>query len=153
MNVLIVDDLPENLETAVAEVTAYEPSAEVVITTSYKKAYKLIWDGEFDVVLSDLLMPCEDSTRNVGEEIPVGFTMVVYAAKRGVKLVGVCSNANHHKNEHAHFLDLWSADVEREEPLQIGGANLLTSARKSWGDVFGVLTGHEVSFSRKIGIL
>ena len=64
----------------------------------------------WDVVLCDLLMPAGRNAQGnglkyVGQEMPVGWSLALTAAKRGAKYVAVVTDINHHDHPASAMLD------------------------------------------------
>jgi CheY-like chemotaxis protein len=110
---------------------------------------------EFDVVLTDLMMPMSRRTLAPGvyipgEQVPYGFIIALRAANRGVKYVAVVTDTNHHQGAMSAALDhLGSAywDDGFEPNFTINGAAAmfvhaptLSGGAKDWGKVLGQLT-------------
>lgn len=65
----------------------------------------------FEAVLTDMMLPMSSdgvnpSVFNPNELVPYGYLLALKAAQRGVKLVGLVTDANHHKVPIAMGLDL-----------------------------------------------
>lgn len=65
----------------------------------------------FDVVLTDLLVPASDNAqgpegrRYVGQEMPMGGFIAFLAIKAGIKKIGVVTDLNHHNHPASAALD------------------------------------------------
>lgn len=123
MKILVVDDIPEQLELAKRLLSPNtvetaqgwtEAKKRLVSKGEYNKDLYNNPEG-FDVVLTDMMMPGEgeglaDKSR-VGEPVPYGFNVALLALRCGVSKVAVVSNGqgddgNHHENP-----TLWACDT------------------------------------------
>jgi len=82
----------------------------------------------YDVVLTDLMFPLGGSMFDIiaiddedqrHEEAPLGFAIVLRAARQGVPYIAVVTDLNHHKGPIAASLDLLYASDDREELCKI----------------------------------
>ena len=109
MKILLVDDLKKNREAGMADLTAI--GHEVVAFSGYAKAAVAITESRFDAALLDLLMPAEammlgsKGLEHLGQEIPAGLGLSMFAADRGVPLVAVATDMNHHDHPASAMLD------------------------------------------------
>lgn len=129
MKILVIDDNQVNLDNAVKQLGGEH---EVVTCISYERAERLLTqspipstekspynahsfkEGEsmYDAVLTDLFMPpcflgCSIS-KDIHENIeqPYGLVFMLTALRRGVKYLGLNSNANHHSSPMA-----WASEI------------------------------------------
>ncbi len=96
----------------------------------------------WDVVLCDLMMPASGSEQGsegqkfVGQEMPVGWSLALSAAREGAKFVAVVTDTNHHDHPASAMLDNLNHHV-----FTIDGAKMLLTNRvrktnnggKDWG--------------------
>ncbi len=67
---------------------------------------------QWDVVLSDLLMPAGKILQGangipyVGQEMPIGWALALYAALQGARLIAVVTDIDHHDHPASALLDL-----------------------------------------------
>lgn len=86
---------------------------------AYDKSQKESQIPYWDVVLSDLLMPASRETMGdkgmkfVGQEMPLGFAIVLLAALNGAKYVAVATATNHHHHPAVAALDRFRPDYGR----------------------------------------
>jgi CheY-like chemotaxis protein len=78
---------------------------------SYEKSNEETKLPYWDVVLCDLLMPAgadaqgTEGGRFVGKEMPVGWSLALFAAQSGAKYVAVATDMNHHNHPASAMLD------------------------------------------------
>jgi CheY-like chemotaxis protein len=127
MRILVIDDNVNNLLAAKQTLAAHEVTA----CQSYDEALHLLRaeyvndEGErfsypekdakqlpyWDAVLCDLMMPAGKDAQGpkgmkyIGQEMPVGWSLAMVAAKRGAKYAAVASDANHHDHPASAMLD------------------------------------------------
>jgi len=125
MRILLVDDSPSHREAGINDLEAL--GHEVVALDSYETVLKTADLGErFDVALLDLLMPAEammlggDGLGHLGESFAIGYPLSAYLALKGVGLIAVATDTNHHSHPASAFMD-WVAC----EPLEINSARVL----------------------------
>lgn len=105
MKILVFDDTRKHRESAnlclgkeheLTVVGHYDHAQEVLIN---KGVY-----GDFDVVMTDLMVPASDQAqgregeRFVGQEMPIGAIIALLAISNGVKKVAVVTDMNHHNH-------------------------------------------------------
>lgn len=142
MKILVIDDTYANQESARKTLAQHD----VTIVGDTVEAQKLLKakSFEFEVVLTDLLMPlpaavmgserewvhpfggygtCVKPEACEGEH-PVGMGFALLAALRGAKLVAVVSNLSHHSHPIGAQLDSfdWRSGTS---PIQIEGARMM----------------------------
>lgn len=107
--ILVVDDKPVNIKAA-----RNQFCGQLVVTCqSYLDAMSIL-DGNHpvDVVMTDLMMPCEDENQGnkgqqfVGQEMPMGVFVANKAVEAGVERVFVVSDTNHHDHPAGHVAEL-----------------------------------------------
>jgi len=168
MKILVIDDKWENLDAAKQTLIEHD----VTVCSDYDEALGYLkesfvdksgkpcseWEDDakqmpyWDAVLCDLLMPAgrdAQGTRGlkfVGQEMPVGWSLALVAAKRGAKYVAVASDLDHHSHPASAMLDrLGFLTVEGALILFTNNVNLVnivgTKERgKDWGNVLSLLT-------------
>ena len=121
MKILLVDDSRKHREAGATDLTAL--GHEVVVLGNYADVAKVVREQQFDVALLDLLMPSEpmmlggEGLSHLGEPFAVGYPLAVYLAVKGVPLVAVATDANHHNHPASAFMDWLSG-----ESVSINGA-------------------------------
>lgn len=81
---------------------------------------------DFDVVLTDLLVPASGQAQGgeglkfVGQEMPLGTTIALYALCAGVKKVAVVTDMNHHHHPASAAFDRLDG-----EPCKLVGVNII----------------------------
>lgn len=113
LKVLVVDDSATHREAAKAQLM----DCDLMVVASYDEAFKLLggeegWDRhDFDVVLTDLLMPASkkkmgpEGMELAGQQMPVGIFLVLMAAKNGARYVGLLSDMDHHGHPASAAID------------------------------------------------
>lgn len=134
MKILVVDDKKKHRDAAVEQLKDHD----VVVAIHFDDAVPLI-NGKFDVVLTDLLMP-KGSRETMGpngmalifDEMAFGFAISFIAAYRGVHMIAVLSDANHHDHPMSYALDYLAS------PFQLGDCKLVFSNcwLIKWGDEY-----------------
>lgn len=135
MKILLVDDTKRHREVGVADLTAL--GHEVVALGNYTDVAKLVREQKFDAALLDLLMPAEpmmlggEGLSHLGEPFAVGYPLAVYLAMKGVPLVAVATDANHHNHPASAMMDWLSG-----ESVSINGCSVafVHSPMKTVGD-------------------
>ena len=161
LNILVIDDSEANLKAATEQLAGHN----VVTESSFSSArhqldpeasYKR-FKGKFDAVLVDLLMPMDvvnagnGSTFSgtymgdkglafVGQELPLGIFLVLYAAKVGVKNIALLTDADHHDHPASACLDMFQG-----KPMVIGDAKVLLTNNHGWVKTTFGQDGKEVS--------
>lgn len=86
---------------------------------------------QFDVVLTDMMMPMGDwetlrGACDPSQQVPYGFVLALRAAKRGAKFVAMVTDTNHHKGAMSAAIDHIGAPYYsgREDDFQINGAKV-----------------------------
>ena len=121
--ILVVEDKPYHQEAA----RILLPDYDLTIKEDFDSAIDVLTeDGyargkrqEFDIVLTDMLMPqgrgeCmgnPDKWRQ--EEMPFGYPIVLIAAKEGVPFIGVVSDMSHHDHPLVYTLDFLTRDKRK----------------------------------------
>ncbi len=134
--VLIIDDKKENLARAMYLL----PGQQILPVDSFEMAMKMMADGGFDAVLTDLHMPPDkgypavsvDSYPLGGDE-PVGISVVFEATRLGMP-VAVVTDANHH-------LSWFTAMFSRMDVAIVNGQKVIfrNDSSKRWDLALAVL--------------
>jgi CheY-like chemotaxis protein len=169
MKILVIDDKWENLNAAKKTLAGHD----ITICSDYDEALEHLresfanksdkpcsgWEKGakklpyWDAVLCDLLMPAgrdAQGTRGlkfVGQEMPVGWSLALVAAKRGAKYVAVASDLDHHSHPASAMLDRLYGFLKVDGALVLftNNVNLVKIAGsekkgKDWGDILSLLT-------------
>lgn len=147
MRILVIDD--KNLNIGSARDFLLPLGHDVVICKSYFSAVQFLTTQQFDVVLTDIMMPAncdglngeaqwalfgtgsyitdrETAPKPGTPEVPYGFTLGILAAMRGAKYVGFVSNTDHHADPLSWSLDQISVKApyggDERELITINGA-------------------------------
>lgn len=148
MKILIIEDSARNVTAAREQLASHD----LTVVETANKALELLGAGyartgkcDFDVVLTDLLMPSpsyglsgEAKHEYAGEwygvnppkpalEIPVGVFFALMAAKNGAKRVGVLTDSGHHDHPASALLDAFCASRTSRDVLMVGDAKLIMS--------------------------
>lgn len=110
MKILVIDDQERNLQSARELLPEY---GELTTAQTIPTAWNILCSEQFDVVLTDMLMPpvAEDHIRRVftkslpGYEVPAGLVFAISAANMGSRVV-ICTDSDHHKDYLCALLDL-----------------------------------------------
>lgn len=117
LRILVVDDSPVHRAAAQQQLVGHE----VTLAADYAEGQERILIGEFDVVMVDLHLPSGElwGLNGQHDSVPVGTILALLAIQRGVKHVGVLTDANHHA-------DFASASLDRhnKKPIQCGNSVL-----------------------------
>lgn len=134
--VLVFDDSWAHIEAA-AEQLSTEHNLTVAMT--YDRAEWLVKNELFDAVLLDLLVPASakmlggEGEKYVGQEMPLTPILAFLALNRGVKKVGILTDADHHNHPASAALDVF------HQPFSVGDVKIVISnsslgldGRKDW---------------------
>jgi CheY-like chemotaxis protein len=156
MKILVIDDKKVNRVSAQQTIAGHD----LTIVGNYDEAVRQLDSQEWDVVLTDLLMPAGRDAQGgvglqyVGQEMPVGFALALLAALRGAKYVAVVTATNHHNHPASAMLDRLGSSYWRDgmrpnfvingaramfvhhTPVQVEGLG----EGKDWGKVLAALT-------------
>lgn len=139
--ILVVDDKPENLEKALADLGDLH---QVTLADSYNQGLILIQNNSYDVVLTDCQMPPNLGVGSalsidhiqIGQVVPIGLLLIFHATARGSK-VAMVTDANHHQ-------DWVSAELDHlRGPIIINGQKvlLINYLGKDWKTALEKLVG------------
>lgn len=135
--VLIVDDTPANIQSALETVPG---QYELVTASGYTEAMEILDRERFDIVLTDLHMPMSseilsEQAFKLGELIPNGLLIVMEALRNGVKKIAVVTDLSHHSDPFSAAFDHFSG-----KPIKVGDveirmlhASLRSDSAKDWG--------------------
>ena len=105
--ILVVDDNQKNLEAAKNQLTG----CELTTCATFTEAKAAIINGNFHVVMTDVMMPGEkngqgpQSAHYVGSLVPIGLVVALLALKQDVPHIYIVSDTNHHDHPVAWALD------------------------------------------------
>lgn len=96
---------------------------------------------DFDVVLSDLLVPAsrqnQGSMELVGKEMPVGiFIGLLAAVKARAKYVAVFTDSDHHSHPASASFDVFNESEAQPTPFMVEGCKVLLSNTRKWVNQF-----------------
>ena len=138
MRILVIDDKAQNTKAARAQLSAHD----LTLASSYDEAVKRLGgsyeEHDFDVVLTDLMMPAsgdcmgEEGEQFVGKDMPVGIFLVLLAAKRGAKRVALLSDTDHHDHPASASLDLLNGFSREPAPFRINSTLVLLTNNSDW---------------------
>ncbi len=92
----------------------------------------------YEAVLVDLLMPASAqsmgrNTRLVGQEMPVGIFLALFAATRGAKYVAVFTDSDHHSHPASACFDVFNMEGEgRPVPFIVASARVILANNRNW---------------------
>lgn len=162
MKILVFDDKEINRQAAIAQLgkdhdltvvgTYNEAKESLRPEIDRKKMYEFLEQGKsyaeavkmssgearFHAVLTDLLVPASDRAQGnegkkfVGQEMPLGLFIALLAAKYGVKIVGLLTDANHHNHPSSACINPFNTQGELPYPLAVEGAKVFLSNNRSW---------------------
>lgn len=126
MRILLVDD---NIVNRASAQEILGGKHKLTIVESYEAAEKELTSGEkFEVVLVDLMLPSpgtalgqEAEAKYLGQEMPLGFPLMLLALKSGCKKVGIVTNTNHHDHPMSAVIDIFN-DGPMIKPFIVGDA-------------------------------
>jgi CheY-like chemotaxis protein len=137
MKIIVIEDSAVHQKSAQLTLTGHE----LTICKTHDEALKLLssysWPN-WDVVLCDLMMPAgsnaqgQKGNRFVGEEMAVGWSLALSAAKNGAKFVAVVTDMNHHNHPASAMLDELN-----HHTFKIDNAKMLMTNRVRFVDVEG----------------
>ena len=94
---------------------------------------------DFDVVLTDLLVPASQDTqggqgmRYVGQEMPVGIFIGLLAAVKGrAKFVAVFTDSDHHSHPASACFDRFNEGETHPTAFMVEGCKVLLSNTRNW---------------------
>ncbi len=146
MKVLVIDDAQIHLQSAMQTLVGHD----VTVCSTHEKAVELLHldrfamrekdcnDPYWDAVLCDLLMPvgrmeqAEEGLRLVGQEMSVGWSLALSAAKKGAKFVAVVTDISHHYHPASAMLDYFNRHI-----FAIDGARVLMTNRVHFVGIVG----------------
>lgn len=98
---------------------------------------------DFDVVLTDLLVPASeqamgpDGYEHIGKEMPIGIFIALLAAACGrVKYAAVFTDSSHHDHPGSACFDCFNAGEGNPTPFTVEGCKVLLSNTRNWVDYF-----------------
>jgi len=97
---------------------------------------------DFDVVLTDLLVPASGQQQGrgaglVGKEMPVGvFVGLLAAVKARVKYVAVFTDSDHHSHPASACFDIFNEGETTPTPFTVEGSKVLLSNTRNWVNNF-----------------
>lgn len=105
LNILLVEDTLENQESARIQLRDHN----VTILSTFEATVEMISTKQFDVVLTDVMLPGEahgvsGSNPEVGKDTPYGLVIAHMASARGIP-VRMVTDLNHHSSPIAWSLD------------------------------------------------
>ena len=127
MKILVIDDQERNLQSARELLPEY---GDVTTARTIPDAFALLYEQQFDVVLTDLFMPAAVSEgciqpvfgKNVpDDEVPAGLVFAIKAANAGARVV-ICTDSDHHKNYLCAVLDLLAVNEFIDPRKEVRGS-------------------------------
>lgn len=136
--VLVIDDTLKHIQAAYDQLGA---TCRLTTATTYLQGLEHVKKGSFDAVLTDVMMPASSMTlsanavrMHAGQSTVVDRTLWLLAAKRGVKRIGVVTDANHHSHPASADIDNLEGHVFRVEDAKVIFTNRMLTADdvKDW---------------------
>ena len=133
MKILVIDDNSDHRAAAEAQLKDHNLTVVGTYDEGVELVNPMMGDSkcEFDVVLTDLLMPASKESQGdkgeqfIGQEMPVGIFLALMAAANGAKYVAVSTDANHHDHPASACLDYYH--YSRKDFLRVEDAKLVFS--------------------------
>jgi CheY-like chemotaxis protein len=136
--VLVFDDDVYNIEAAKEQLSDYN----LVTTLKYEEAELLLEKVDFDYVLLDLLVPASSKTMSekglkfAGQEMPLTPILALLALSRGVKNIGILTDANHHNHPASAALDVFTRAFQAgNTKIRIENSGFVSKGIKQWGQL------------------
>lgn len=106
--ILVIDDKQPNLDSAKKQFQ--NKDVELICCPLYSVAVNFIKTKQFDIVLTDLMLPGESegvsqNNPEVGKEVPYGLILSILARNCGVKNVAIMTDISHHSGPIAWAMD------------------------------------------------
>lgn len=123
-SILVFDDSAIHAEAAVKQLSA---DYNLTVVTTYDQAENMIRNATFDVVLLDVLVPASSKTlggdgmKFAGQEMPLAPILAFLALSRGVKKIGILTDANHHAHPASAAIDVFHG------PFTVGDVKIVIS--------------------------
>ncbi len=134
--ILIVEDNKAHLQNAVEQLGHF---VDLTTAKNFDSGLDALRDGKFTFMLTDLMMP-KGTSRTMGdrgmemifEEMPYGFPLAFYAARKEVPIIAIVTDINHHQHPMAYSFD-YIHGVHRinNSILKVGGAPMMPK-----GDIY-----------------
>lgn len=117
LRILVVDDSSIHRAAAEAQLAGHD----LAVAKDFAEGQEKILNGEYDAVMVDLHLPSGELRGLNGQHnpAPVGTALALLAVQKGVRYVGVLTDANHHADFASASLD------EHREPIRCGSSVLL----------------------------
>lgn len=158
MKILVIDDSTVHLKSAKEQLGSHD----LTVVNNFDDAQKLLGGGynsdkrtktnthDFDVVLTDLMMPASAQymgnrgSEFVGQEMSVGIFLALLAAKNGAKFVGVLTDGCHHDHPAIACFDAFNSDEDTPDSFRVADASVTLcngnrfagGGYKQWGEFF-----------------
>ena len=116
MKILVIDDKKENIESAKKTLAGHEltfiTSHDEAISKMFPKSVtweKKSLENDYDLMIADLLMPVgkfmQSEIEHVGEEMPVGFHLILMGSMLNIPKILLCTDMGHHSHPASAWLD------------------------------------------------
>jgi hypothetical protein len=138
--VLVVDDKPENLQSALE---LLNKKHFITLASGFDEGLKLVREGSFDVVLSDcqMLPETENSSLSIegiviGQTVHNGIFLIFHATMHGAR-VAIVTDANHHRDWVSALFD----DKDLRQPQEVNGQPvlLINYMGKRWDEALNAI--------------
>ncbi len=135
--VLVVDDSPANIISALETIPTEEYSVETA--SSYEEAIEILSQKYFDFVLTDLHLPMSplmlsDKAFRLGELVPYGLMILLASIRQGVKKIAVVTDLSHHDDAFSASFDHFVGEpiIAGEVRIELLRAHLRPDKSKDW---------------------
>lgn len=154
MKILVVEDTELHVQSAREQFTEHS----LDIAWAYEAAQDRLLHAQYDVVLTDMMMPKGGEAvmgakgmRYIFDLLAYGFPIVLLAAKKNVPYIGLVTDVNHHDHPLSACVDLlssayWDGKTSSESLFTINNSRVgifhapfLDDRRKDWKKVLEVL--------------
>jgi CheY-like chemotaxis protein len=150
MKILVIDDGAVNLRAATAQLKgheltlagSYDEGLALIQGEKNKETHEYDQPGQYDVVLTDLMMPASDYMLGpkgwdfAGQEMPVGIFLALLAAQKGAKYVAIFTDGGHHDHPAFACLDAFSSSQRELVPFMVAGAKTVLCNFPGWIEWF-----------------
>ncbi|MFA4937008.1 MAG: response regulator [Patescibacteria group bacterium] len=115
MKILVFDDSEQHRRSAQAQLSSEH---DVTIVSTYDEAESQLCNNQFDVFLTDLLVPASSRSQGsvgqkyVAQEMPLGTSLALLALQRGVQKIAIITDANHHDHPASASFDAIRSDTD-----------------------------------------
>jgi len=154
MEILVIEDTEMHMQSAREQLSGHN----LEIVSAYEAAEISLQHNQYNVVLTDLMMPKGGNSvmspkgmRYIFDLLPYGFPLILLAAKKNVPYIGLVTDVNHHDHPMSACIDplssaYWNEKNSPSSLLRINNSRVgifhapfLDDQRKDWNRVLEVL--------------